>query len=270
MENKGKIKRSKRYLGMSLAQLGILACMACLACSLTGTGLFFIVNSLGAEAATPSDASLETPQPTTTPTQTPTPTSTTIPTPTPTSYMDSIPEGWQQFRDASYFGFEIWFPPEYTPVDSRGKLEEIIKAYEDSGDSETAQLLTAAFEEDVTHYTLWMADTLPTALRYQTNVSLATYPLERKKLADYIDARIEELPTSTRLMERRPYQHGTYQAERVWLESSLSNTSLGQVMYFIRAGSDVWVITCYTHFNEFYTRLPVFDQIASTFRTLDQ
>jgi len=71
-------------------------------------------------------------------------------------------------------------------------------------------------------------------------------------------------------MERRPYPHGAYQAERVWLESSLSNTSLGQVMYFIHAGSNVWVITCYTHFNEFYTRLPIFDQIASTFRTLDQ
>ncbi|MFZ5910814.1 MAG: hypothetical protein ACOYYU_12440 [Chloroflexota bacterium] len=265
-----KTRRPKRYFGMSLVQLGILAGMACLACSITGTGLFFIVNSLEYKAATTSDASLETPQPTMPPTQTPTPTSTTIPTPTPTSYKDLIPEGWQQYRDASYFGFEIWFPPEYTPVDPRGKLEEIIKAYEDSGDAETAQLLAASLEEEVTHYTLWMADTLPTALRYQTNISLATYPLERKKLADYIDARIEGLPTSTRLMERRPYHNGEYQAERVWLESSLSNTSLGQVMYFIHAGGNVWVITCYTHFNEFYTRLPIFDQIASTFRTLDQ
>jgi len=38
----------------------------------------------------------------------------------------------------------------------------------------------------------------------------------------------------------------------------------------IHAGSNVSVITCYTHFNEFYTRLPVFDQIANTFRTLNQ
>lgn len=264
-----KTKRPKRYFGMSLVQLGILLGMACLACGLTGTGLFFIVNSLDYKAATTSNASLETPQPTATFTQTPTPTSTTTPTPTPTSYMDLIPEGWTQYQDASYFGFEIWFPPEYTPVDSHGKLQEIIKAYENSGDAETAQLLAATFEEDVTHYTLWMADTLPTALPYQTNVSLATYPLERKKLGDYIDAQIAGLPITTRLMERRPYPHGAYQAERLWLESSLSNTSLGQVMYFIRTGNNVWVITCYTHFNEFYTRLPVFDQIARTFRTLE-
>ncbi len=269
MEIKTNTKRPKRYFGMSVIQLGILAGMACLACGIAGGGLFFIANSLGGEAKTTS-VTIEAPTPAATSTQTPTPTSTTIPTPTPTSYKDVIPDGWRQYRDDTYFGYEIWFPSEYTPVEPRGKLEEIIKAYEDSGDTQTAQLRAATLEQDVTHYALWMADTLPTTLQYQTNVSISTYPLERRILAEFIDAEIGELPISTRLMERRSYNVGEYQAERLWLESDLSNTSLGQVMYFIRAKNDVWIITCYTHFNEFYTRLPVFDQIVSTFRTLEQ
>lgn len=269
MNNKTNKTRSKRYFGMSILQLVVLACLACLAISLGGGGVFLIASNLNSETETPDLPSSQTPSPEPTETLTPTPTTTVIPTPKPTTYKDSIPSGWVQFRDDSYFGYEIWFPPEYTPVNARGKLEEEIKAYKDSGDTETAQSLSENLEEEAAHYVLWMADTLPTTLPYQTNISVAKYSLDRKKLANFIDARIQAFPVSTRLMERRSYEIGAYEAERLWLESGLSNNSLGQSLYFIRTGSDVWVITCQTHLNEFYIRLTTFDQIANTFRTVN-
>ncbi len=264
-----KTQKSKRYFGMTLPQVGILLIMACLACSLTSTGLYFALNSLVPQVSVTSEPNRksETPTPAMTFTPTLTATPTRIPSPTPTKYEDAIPAGWKQYIEQ--FRYEIWFPPEYTPVDQRGKLQELIQIYEDGGYSEIAQLRTATLDEDVTHYVLWMADTVITPLRYQTNVSIATYPLERRTLAEYVEAQMADFPASIRFMERRAYNLGIYQAERLWLENSLPNTTLGMVMYVVRAQEDVWIITCYTHFNEFYTRVPVFDQIASTFRTLN-
>lgn len=270
MKSMRQTKRPKRYFGMTLAQVGVLAILACLACSLTSAGLFFVLKSLTPPiSVTPNTyTKFETPTPemTATPTLTATPTRT--PSPTPTKYEDTIPAGWNQYREL--FRYEIWFPPEYTPVDQRGKLQELIQLYEDSGYSELAQQRTATLDEDVSHYVLWMADTIVSPLRYQTNVSIATYPLEKRSLSGYVDLQVQELPPSIRVMERRPYSIGNYAAERLWLENSLSNTTLGMVMYVIRAQHDVWVITCYTHFNEFYIRQPLFDQIVNTFRTLNE
>jgi hypothetical protein len=265
-----KTQKPKRYFGMTIVQVGILAVLACLACSLTGTGLYFALNSFvpPVNVATQPQVESETPTPEMTSTPTLTATPTRIPSPTPTKYEDTIPAGWKQYIEQ--FRYEIWFPPEYTPVDSRGKLQELIQIYEDGGFSEVAQLRTATLEEDVTHYVLWMADTVISPLRYQTNISIATYPLERRTLAEYVEAQMAEFPPSIRVMERRAYSLSVYPAERLWLENSLSNTTLGMVMYVVRAQDNAWIITCYTHFNEFYARLPIFDQIASTFRTLDQ
>lgn len=269
MNSMRKTNRPKRYFGMTIAQMGILAVMACLACGLTGTGLYLVLT-----AATPPptpqagiDTKTETPtiELAAPPTLTATPTRT--PKPTPTKYEDIIPAGWSQYRE--HLRYEIWFPPEYTPVDQRGKLQELIQLYEDSGYNDLAQSWSATLEEDVPHYVLWMADTIVSPLRYQTNVSIATYPLENRSLDEYVDKQVKALPPSIRVMEKRPYSIGNYQAERLWLENSLTNTTLGMVMYLIRAQDDVWVITCYTHFNEFYIRVPVFDQIVSTFRTLN-
>jgi len=269
MTSRSSTNRLKRIFGLSLLQIVILACLACLAFGIGAGGLAFLATTLGGNATLTFETNAQTPQPISTipPTTSPAPTATF--TPTPTSYADTIPDGWLQFRDNTYFGYEVWFPPEYTAIDPRGKLEEEIKAYEDSGDSATALLLSTILEEEVPHYTLWTADTLPTPLRYQTNISLATYPLKGTNLAAFIDTRIKNLPVTTRLMERKPHVVGSYPAERLWLESSLSNTSLGQAVYFISAGGQAWVITCRTHFNEFYPRLPIFDQIAATFRTLE-
>ncbi|GAB4504512.1 MAG: hypothetical protein Fur0043_15060 [Anaerolineales bacterium] len=264
-----QMKRPTRYFGMTVAQVSILAVLACLACGLTGAALYFVLNSLTPPVSVTPTAytKFDTPASPASVTPTLTATATRIPSPTPTKYEDAIPEGWNQYREQSRY--EIWFPPEYTPVDQRGKLQELIQVYEDSGYSEIAQSRTATLEEDVTHYVLWMADTVISPLRYQTNVSIATYPLEKKDLSAYVDAQIQQLPPSIRVIERRPHNIGNDQAERLWLENSLSNTTLGMVMYVIRANDDVWVITCYTHFNEFYIRAPVFDQIVNTFRTLN-
>lgn len=263
-------KRPKRYFGMTLVQVLILAMLGCLACGLISAGSYFVLNFLPRQAsmATLIPTKFETPTPEITDTPTLTATPTRVPSPTPTKYEDSIPVGWNQYRE--HLRYEIWFPPEYTPVDQRGKLQELIRLYEDNGYGELAQQWTAALEEDVSHYVLWMADTVVSPLRYQTNVSIATYPLEKRTLSEYVDRQVRELPPSIRVMERKPYKVGNFPAERLWLENSLSNTTLGMVMYVIRAQNDVWVITCYTHFNEFYIRQPVFDQIVNTFRTLKE
>jgi hypothetical protein len=44
------------------------------------------------------------------------------------------------------------------------------------------------------------------------------------------------------------------------------NIPMGEVIYFIKDGGNIWILSCVSHYDEFSKWLPIFDQIAHTFR----
>jgi hypothetical protein len=261
-------KRNKRYFGMTVLQLSILGCLACVVLGSVGASFKFISGMLGNQGErtletvveTSTSAAMATPLPR------PTPSMTAAPTPIP--YEALVPPGWKQYRDQTK-GYEIWLPPEFEAREPRAQLEEIIRKYEEIGDTETAQYQRSIFEQSLERYVLWTIDSIPSPLQYQTTILLARDPLTAESLTKYIDEIVQNPSGSLALLERKPNPFGSLEAERLWFEGKEATTNFGEAYYVIRVGDTVWSIACATHINEFYIRLPVFDQVASTFRMLD-
>jgi len=51
---------------------------------------------------------------------------------------------------------------------------------------------------------------------------------------------------------------------------NINNININTALYVIFDGVNVWVITCATHLNEFYTLLPEYDKVARSFRVLGE
>jgi prepilin-type N-terminal cleavage/methylation domain-containing protein len=58
----------------------------------------------------------------------------------------------------------------------------------------------------------------------------------------------------------------TYAAARVEVEVVVGSTPMEEAIYFIKDGGNVWQILCVSHYDEFRKWVPIFDQIAHTFR----
>ena len=86
----------------------------------------------------------------------------------------------------------------------------------------------------------------------------------------YLDQEYANGPQEFIVVNRQEFMVGNYEARRTLLEANLSNIYVGVAQYAIFDGTNVWVINCGSHFNEFYTWLPEFDKIARTFRLIGQ
>lgn len=254
-----------RLLGMTVPQIIILACLACVACGSVGTSFSLVSGMLSGQGEWTFEPVVPTGTPAPTGTPLPTPTLTVVPSPTAIPYESLIPVSWVQSTDAS-LGYEIWFPPEFVPEEPRAKLEQVIQTYREAGDESSASAMEAELEQSLEAYAVWVFDRVPSPLLFQSNISLTHQPLESGSLPGHVEAEIADLPGTMILMERKSMTINAYEAERLWIESKFGSTPVGQAVYFIRVQETVWMVTCSTHFNEFYTRLPAFDQVAGSFR----
>src|SRR5512145_1774500 len=96
---------NKKYFGMTVTQLGILAGLAGFALLLFCIVGYLMLGKLTGSSASHLATPTVSPQPTVTLVMTPTPT--TTPAATPLPYESLIPAGWVQYRTAL---FEIWMP----------------------------------------------------------------------------------------------------------------------------------------------------------------
>ena len=249
---------------MTILQLAILGCLAFVACGAIAGGIFFVSGATiggGGSPIFPSPVPPSPPQPTFTPYLTETPT--LMPTTTLIPYEDQIPSGWNQFTTSS---IEIWMPPEFETVDIEQERQDRIKLYREVGLDDFADKL----ENDPPSYVLWFVHPDPDAVLIAANITIASRLMTADSLDAFIDQEYADVDQGVVLVGRQEFQVGNYEARRLIEEVNLGSNVGGVAHYAIFDGVNVWVISCTSHFNEFYTWLPEFDKVARTFRLIDQ
>lgn len=256
-------KRAKRYFGMTIVQLLILACLAFAVCGTFAGGFAFVsgITSGGGFSIFPSPIPSSTPEPTFTPYLTETPT--LMPTATLIPYEDLIPSGWEQYTTTT---IELWVPPQFEPVDVEQERQARIEFYKNLGYDEVAREL----EDNPPAYVFWFEKTEPGTSLYTPNITVEPLLMTAGNLDEFLDQEYENGPQEFIVVSRQEFQIGNYEARRVQLEANLSNIYVGVAQYAIFDGVNVWVINCGSHFNDFYTLLPEFDKVARTFRVTGQ
>ena len=256
-------KRAKRYLGMTVIQLLILSCLALVACGTLAGGFVYLSGATGGGGFSvfPSPVPSSTPEPTFTPYLTETPT--LVPTATLIPYESLIPSGWDQYTTAT---IELWVPPQLQPVDVEVERQARIEFYKDLGYADLARDL----EMNPPAYVFWFKQSEPGTSPYPANITLESLLMNADSLDTFLDQRFANLPQEFIVVNRQEFQVGGYAARKVTLEVNLSDVYIGMVQYAIFDRTNVWMITCSSYFNDFYTWLPEFDKVAHTFRRIDQ
>ena len=244
--------RAKRYLGMTIPQLGVLGVLGLCICSIFVGGFWWLNSMVAAAYEAPVPGPVVTPLPTSTPLPTVTPFPT--PSPTPITYESLIPAGWKQFTSAAAPGMEVWLPSSYVPQTEADRKNAI----QIPGTEEGEEIVSILLLKDVT----------PSPYLILTTFELVTRPVFDSDLDQMIDDQFGTLMRTGRLLERDPFVFETeaYPARRLILDINVSGVDAGLMVYVVQMGNDLYYLGFGTPFNELYARLPVFDQIAQTFR----
>ena len=259
-----KTRQRKRYFGMTILQSAILGCLAFVACGTIAGGIFFVSEASmggGGSSIFPSPVLSSTPEPTFTPFLTETPT--LSPTATLIQYEDLIPSGWNQYTTSS---IEIWVPPDFETVDIEQERQDRIKLYRKVGLDDLADKL----ENDPPSYVLWFVHPDPDAVLIAANIAIESKLMTAESLDAFIDQEYADEDPRAVVVGRQEFQVGNYGARRLIEEVNLGSNVGGVAHYVIFDGVNVWIISCTSHFNEFYTWLLEFDKVARTFRLINQ
>lgn len=227
--------QQRKYFGMTIPQLGILAGLGgalCLILCVAG----YLIFGAGLNTANPQQP-LPTVNPTVTlivpPTFTPTAAPTAIP------YEQLIPQGWKQNRTSL---IELWVPPEY----KTGKLPEgtVVEAFNELSLSHPASRTEL--------YNKWI---------------LVFYePLTTDSLDSFLDLKLQSLDPVIRIVERRKVLLNGIEGIRLTAEARVDNIDVNELAFIIQDGGTVWYVEYVAQINDFYELLPVFEQSILTFR----
>ena len=158
------------------------------------------------------------------------------------------------------------YPRSSKSVDVEKKRQESIEFYKNSGYEDKAREL----EESPSATVFWFETSEMGSTLYRTNVNIQSVLMTAASLDDLLEQEsTSDLPQYV-VVNRQDFQVGNYEARRILTEANFSNVYLGIAQYVIFDGTNVWIITCGSHFNEFYGWLPEFDKIARTFRLIGQ
>lgn len=230
---------NKKYLGMTVTQLGILAGLAGLAFL-----LFCIVGLLvirrGIRAASPA---LPVPSPFATATLMVPPTQTPTVAPTPVPYATLIPAGWVQYKSPLY---EIWLPAGYK-------------------DAAADTLVTGLGNTPIVELSLRGAYNSKSPNKIY--VTIAYEPMTGDSFDQFLTDRL--LALGAVVSERSRVDLNTVPAVRlVFTGRKSNNTDINELTYVIPDGTTVWYVQYTAEITEFYNLLTAFESSARTFRTV--
>ena len=240
--------RTKRYLGMTIPQLGSLGILfLCIGCLFIG-GYWWLNSMVAAAYEVPESNFTPAPLATPLPSETPPPT----PSPTPITYESLIPAGWKQFKSDAAPGMEIWFPPSYV-------------AWSESLNLKSVEIFTSGSLENLDSV-LKLVDMTQSAYLLYTTFGMISQPLPVADLDKTIDLVYGDLIRDARLMERSDFVVGDYPARRVVFDITGNGVNAGLVVYLVQENGTVWHMGFATPYNELFTRMPDFDRSVQTFR----
>jgi len=255
--------KSKRYFGMTIVQIMILGCLGMTAIVVIGGGFMFVTSSLAslnAPLAPPVNgvSTLQTlPEPVSTNTVMLTPTQTLVP------YESLIPDGWSQHKNQS---IEIWLPSSFYETNIDVSVKELIKKYRELGQDKLANEL----KNSPPGYVFWLETKSPNQKLFTTRLTIYPVLMVGDDLDGFLDQQYNLVRLRSTIVESRPFEVGNYPARRTLIEANLGGVYVGYVSYAIFDGTLVWFVEGASHFNEFYTWLPIFDDAVRTFRFIGQ
>jgi hypothetical protein len=229
----------RKYLGMTRAQIGILAGMAGALVLIVCFGGLFVLRNLSAgfssSQPTASPAPTVTSVAVTQPTLSPTPALAAIP------YEQLIPVGWKQYKTSLV---ELWLPANFKLADKK-TLDQ------------TAQL---ALNE------LFITEIPSKTSAYNMLVSVSYDLMSGASLDEFLDAKVKELPAEVLVTDRRNVYVNAVEARRIMIEFRADNIDINDMVYVFLDGDTVWYVEYIAQIGEFFENLPVFEQSILTFR----
>ena len=258
-------RRSRRILGMTVAQLLILACMGCALVGTLGTGAWMMASANGISLAWPTRVVPPTasPSPTPLPTFTVTPLPTLTPTATPIPYTAYVPAGWRQYKSEKV---EVWLPDTFAFVDNpSGFDQELNDKYSLIGLTDYVKQR----EKNLTVYELLFRHGPPLGSHFIPTVFVKEFSRNGLSLAQFTDKAVSVLDVNSTLVERKPFAFFEREGERVVVQTNFNNVYVNFVYYLVQDGNTIWEIGCDASLADYYTFEPVFDDIARTFRPVN-
>lgn len=233
---------NRKYFGMTVTQLGILAGMAALALLLFCIVGWMILGRMRGAASSQVPTEAPTLQPT--PTLILTPTLTTTPAPTPLPYESLIPAGWAQHRTALH---EIWMPPGYKTAKT---VDVLVTGL---GGSPIVDLI--------------LRGSVSAKSPNRIFVTVSYEPMTADTFDDFVTARLTNLGLAP--SERSKVSLNTVPAVRlVFTGRKGNNTDINELTYVILDGTTIWYVQYTAQINDFYNLLADFESSAKTFRVV--
>jgi hypothetical protein len=234
------MKQNRKYMGMTVPQLGVLAGLAGVLCLILCVAGYLIFGGGLSPAATQNPP---TPISTATPIVLPTETSTPLPTAIP--YEQLIPQGWKQHKTAL---MEIWLPGDYRKT--------------------TIKDLSITNPNIIVELTL--SQTPANTSLYNVYVLIAYEVLRGETLDSHLETAPTippETPNPFRVVEQRNVILNGTPAIRLLSEGkSTDNVDVNSLAFVFLDGDTVWYVEYWTQIVEFYNQLETFEKSILTFR----
>lgn len=226
----------QRYLGMTVTQLIVLACLGLITIGIMGFAAIMILGKMTSlngitNPPTQENQAASSPLPTRTPFSSPTPILPSL-TFTATTYESLIPGEWKQ---AKYEKVELWMPAEFVQKSDGGYL-----LYAENGNENGNGFIVS--------------------------VNLTNEKTTLSNLDDFVQEGLTQFTPQMTFLEKKNFQIGTYEALRLKVQMIFNSVPMGEAIYFIKDGDTVWILSGLSHYDEFRNWILIFDKIARTFR----
>ena len=229
--------QDRKYFGMTIKQVGILAGLAVVVWLLFGATAFIAIRrSLFSQVPTNTPVMQSTPAPFVLPTLVPTVTLTPVP------YEQLIPTGWEQHQTTLV---ELWLP---------------------SGFTNTVSNVASAVSGDPVVLELSLAGTSPSTSADTIYASVSYEPLTADSLDAFLEERIATIPPEVNMSERRKVLINSTEAYRLMFEWQNSSVYTNDLLFIFLDGSTIWYVKYSAEIKDFFEMLPVFDESIQTFR----
>ena len=228
--------KPQRYLGMTVTQLIVLACLGLATIGIMGFAAITILGKMTSlngitNPPTQENQAASSPLPTRTPFSSPTPILPSL-TFTATTYESLIPGDWKQ---AKYEKVELWMPAEFVQKSDGDYL-----IYAENGNENGNGFIVS--------------------------VNLTNEKTTLSNLDDFVQEGLTQFTPQMTFLEKKNFQIGTYEALRLKVQMIFNSVPMGEAIYFIKDGDTVWILSGLSHYDEFRNWILIFDKIARTFR----
>lgn len=253
------ILRSLVFVALSAASLGLSGCDA-LNAPTTPTLAFATRTLTPTVTATFTPTAPPTPTHTLIPTLTRTPTITPSPTPSPRPTA-TPPPGWKKLESAN---IELWVPSTFVGGDPIKDKDALLKALRAFGSEYVASFKT--IEQNPNAFAIYAIDTRLGSTGFITTITLTVNQIVGSGTQETLRGGATlQFPSQYTVLDRRNVAL-YYAAERMVTDSVVQNIRMRQLVYTIKSTNTAWVLAFSTTEDEFFSRLPTFEQSGLTLR----